>query len=117
MIELQVGPLRSEDCVSFDSNLYELKPLRMFIVNRMERMASRFAVSEEYIQKTTLAIVKVLSACSFGLQLMRRHSMNYGQESLSELLASKLRFFEPHFPAGINTKCISNNVINFFDSE
>ena len=117
MIDLQVGPPNSEDRQRFDWRLDELEPLKKFIYDRMNRKASEFAVSEEYVQMSSQAIVKVLSACSFGLQLMRRHLQNYGEESFTELLASKLRYYEPHLPTGVTSAYVSNFIIDFFDQE
>ena len=116
MIDLQVGPPNSEDRQRFDLRLDELEPLRGFIVERMSRKASQFSVAEEYVHKTALAIVKVLSVCNFELKLMERHLQNYGEDSFAELLECKLRIYSPHLPSGITSAYVSNFVVDFFDS-
>ena len=116
MIDLQVGPPNSEDRQRFDLRLDELEPLRGFIVERMSRKASQFSVAEEYVHKTALAIVKVLSVCNFELKLMERHLQNYGEDSFAELLECKLRIYNPHLPSGITSAYVSNFVVDFFDS-
>ena len=115
MIDLQVGPPNSEDRQRFDLRLDELEPLRGFIVERMSRKASQFAVAEEYVHKAALAIVKVLSVCNFELKLMERHLQNYGEESFAELLVKKMRIYEPHLPTGITSAYVSNFIVDFFD--
>lgn len=115
MIDLQVGCPGSDERNAFDSRLQSMEPVRLFIKDRMSKLARQFKITSEYVEKTASTIVKLLASCGFASLIMRRHLAAYGPVSLGELISTKIRLYEPHFPPGINAKFIITFVLDFLE--
>jgi hypothetical protein len=115
MVDLQVGAPGSEERQSFEGRMDNLEPLRVYIVEKMRLVANQFSISESYVQTSASAIGKVLAGSGFSLYIMRRHLSSYGSASLAELVTTKIRFYEPHFPAGVNSKYIVTFILDYLE--
>lgn len=115
MLDLHIGPPSSQDRQEYEERVDDLENLRIFILSQMRAVAENFGITEGYIQKTSLVIIKLLAITGFTVYKMKRHLSSYGPQSLKETISTKIRMYEPNFPKGLDTEFIQGIVLNYLN--
>ena len=107
MLDLYIGPPGSSSFVLIYERIDSMESLRSYIVQRYTLLTSQYNISVDYVEQTTKIIIKLLAVTNFSSSILRRHLASYGSASLGELISSKTKLYQGHFPTGISAKFIS----------
>ena len=115
MLDLYIGPPGSSSFVLIYERIDSMDKLRSYFIQRMTLLTAHFSISEDYVEKAAKISIKLLAVTNFSSSIMRRHLASYGSASLGELISSKTKLYQAHFPPGISAKFIITLVLDYLE--
>ena len=115
MLDLYIGPPGSSSFVLIYERIDSMVNLKNYFVQRMTLLRAHFSISDDYVEEVAKISIKLLAVTNFSSSIMRRHLASYGSASLGELISSKTKLYQAHFPPGISAKFIITLVLDYLE--